>query len=77
MEHSCFNISGNGNPKKLLIFSQKKSFAIFSQEKAFLVFQEMETFPKIHFISGNLHFGKTKFLIFQRRYIWSTSIVTN
>ena len=50
-------ISGNGKPKRLLIFrkmelcnSKTKKFLTFSQKKAFLTFPEMEPFtfqPKL------------------------------
>ena len=57
MELSCSNNSGNGNPKKFLLFPQKKALFIFQETKApkkFFIFQETELF----YISGSISKSK-------------------
>ena len=76
-----YYISGNGNPKKFLIFSQKEAvlilqetetpikFFIFCQKKAFLLFWETETLKKI-LIFQKMGLSNISF-IFQEVTLWT------
>ena len=75
-----YYISGNGNPKKFLIFSQKEAvlilqetetpikFLIFCRKKAFLFFWETETLKKI-LIFQKMGLSNISF-IFQEVTLW-------